>query len=128
MLQLNHILLQWTRYIGQPILVIDWPEAERLAGGRRSLAEQLISTLIADIPLAREQLMNAASEQDTQAWQRAVHRLLGACRYTGVPALRVVLEAALVLPNGSFDAGLQQRILQEMDALLHAGDYLSASA
>lgn len=126
--QLHHILQQWTRYIGMPVLVIDWPEAERLAGGRRSLAEQLISTLIDDIPLAREQLVNAGTAQDAQAWQRAVHRLLGACRYTGVPALRAALEAALALPNGSWDAGLQQRILQEMDALLQAGEQLRASA
>ncbi len=119
--QLNHILLQWTRYIGQPILVIDWPEAERLAGGRRSLAEQLISTLIDDIPLAREQLANAGTAQDAQAWHRAIHRLLGACRYTGVPALRAALEAALALPAGSVDAGLHQRILHEMDALIQSG-------
>ena len=119
--QLHHILQQWTRYIGQPASVIDWPEAERLAGGRRSLAEQLISTLIDDIPLARTQLVNASNEHDTQAWHRAVHRLLGACRYTGVPALRAALEAALALPSGSWDASLQQRILHEMDALLQSG-------
>ena len=101
--------------------MIDWPEAERLAGGRRTLAEQLIKTLMDDIPLARAQLINASNTEDTQAWHRAVHRLLGACRYTGVPALRAALEAALALPNGGWDAHLQQRILQEMDALLESG-------
>ncbi len=126
--QLHHILQQWTRYIGKAAGVIDWPEAERLAGGRRSLAEQLISTLIDDIPLAREQLINASSAQDATAWHRAVHRLLGACRYTGVPALRAALEAALALPSGSWDAGLQQRILHEMDALLQDGASLKADA
>lgn len=126
--QLHHILQQWTRYIGPPASAIDWPEAERLAGGRRSLAEQLISTLIDDIPLAREQLIHASNAQDAQAWHRAVHRLLGACRYTGVPALRAALEAALALPNGSWDANLQQRILHEMDALLQSSASLKASA
>ncbi len=119
--QLHHILQQWTRYIGKPSSAIDWPEAERLAGGRRTLAEQLIKTLMDDIPLARAQLINASNTEDTQAWHRAVHRLLGACRYTGVPALRAALEAALALPNGGWDAHLQQRILQEMDALLESG-------
>ena len=125
--QLHHILQQWTRYIGQPISAIDWPEAERLAGGRRSLAEQLISTLIDDIPLAREQLVNANTALDAQAWQRAVHRLLGACRYTGVPALRAALEAALLLPNGSRDESLHQRILYEMDALMQSGASLGVA-
>ena len=126
--QLHHILQQWTRYIGTPTSVIDWPEAERLAGGRRNLAEQLVSTLIDDIPLAREQLVNASTTQDAHAWHRAVHRLLGACRYTGVPALRTVLEAAMELPDGSLDEGLQQRILHEMDALLQVGADFKAVA
>lgn len=126
--QLHHILQQWTRYIGTPTSVIDWPEAERLAGGRRNLAEQLVSTLIDDIPLAREQLVNASTAQDAHAWHRAVHRLLGACRYTGVPALRAVLEAAMELPDGSLDEGLQQRILHEMDALLQVGADFKAVA
>ena len=126
--QLHHILQQWTRYIGPLIPAIDWPEAERLAGGRRSLAEQLISTLIDDIPLAREQLVNADNAQDAQAWHRAVHRLLGACRYTGVPALRAALEAALALEEDSVDKGLQQRILHEMDALLQSGADFKAGA
>lgn len=119
--QLHHILQQWTRYIGKPSSAIDWPEAERLAGGRRTLAEQLIRTLMDDLPLAREQLLYASNANDAQAWHRAVHRLLGACRYTGVPALRAALEAALAVPLGSWDAHLQQRILAEMKALLDSG-------
>lgn len=118
--QLNHILQQWTRFISAPLATIDWSEAERLAGGRRDLAEKLIATLADDIPLAREQLLKARQMQDADAWRRAVHRLLGACRYTGVPALRTHLEAALNLPEGTFDDALQQQILQAMDALLQA--------
>jgi len=118
--QLHHILQQWTRFISAPLVAIDWPEAERLAGGRRDLAEKLIATLADDMPLAREQLQLARDTQDADAWRRAVHRLLGACRYTGVPALRASLEAALNLPEGVLDDSLQQRILQEMDALLQA--------
>jgi len=102
------------------LAAIDWPEAERLAGGRRDLAEKLIATLAEDMPLAREQLQLARDTQDADSWRRAVHRLLGACRYTGVPALRASLEAALNLPEGVLDDRLQQRILQEMDALLQA--------
>jgi two-component system sensor histidine kinase BarA len=118
--QLHHILQQWTRFINAPLPAIDWPEAERLAGGRRELAEKLISTLAEDIPLAREQFLNAYQMRDADAWRRAVHRLLGACRYTGVPALRGSLEAALSLSEGTWDEALQQRILREMDALLQA--------
>jgi len=124
--QLHHILQQWTRYIGQPASVIDWPEAERLAGGRRSLAEQLIRTLLDDIPVARQQLLAASQNADAQGWHRAIHRFLGACRYTGVPSLRAVLETALALPEGEWDADLQQRIFDEMDALLLSGASLKA--
>jgi len=126
--QLHHILQQWTRYIGQPVSVIDWREAERLAGGRRSLAEQLIHTLLDDIPVARQQLLEASRNDDAQAWHRAVHRLLGACRYTGVPPLRAVLETALALPDGQWNAELQQRIFNEMDALLLSGTRVKSSS
>lgn len=118
--QLHHILQQWTRFIGAPLAAIDWVEAERLAGGRRDLAQKLIATLVDDIPLAREQFTAAEAAQDAEAWRKAVHRLLGACRYTGVPALRASLEAALNLPEGVLDAALHQRILSDMDALMQA--------
>ena len=118
--QLHHILQQWTRFMGAPLAAIDWREAERLAGGRRDLAEKLIATLADDIPLAREQFLAAEAQQDAEAWRKAVHRLLGACRYTGVPALRASLETALNLAEGTFDAALQQRILLDMDALVQA--------
>lgn len=126
--QLMHILQQWTRYLGPAVTVIDWAEAERLAGGRRSLAETLITTLIEDIPVAREQLLQASRNHDAMAWHRAVHRFLGACRYTGVPCLRAALEAALALPDEQWDAGLHQRILDEMDALMRAGAGLKREA
>ena len=87
---------------------------------RRDLAEKLIATLADDIPLAREQFLAAEAQQDAEAWRKAVHRLLGACRYTGVPALRASLETALNLAEGTFDAALQQRILLDMDALVQA--------
>ncbi|MDO9620534.1 MAG: Hpt domain-containing protein, partial [Moraxellaceae bacterium] len=74
----------------------------------------LLRTLLDDLPQTRQRLQSACSQQNMAAWQQELHRLLGACRYCGVPALRACLE--LAMNDTSFKHAAQ--VLAEIDALL----------
>jgi len=112
--QLLHILQQWTRFIAAPQALVDWQEGRKLANGKPELAEMLLRTLLDDLPQTRQRLQSAYSQQDTVSWQQELHRLLGACRYCGVPALRDRVE--LAMNDTHFKQATQ--VLEEIDALL----------
>ncbi len=114
--QLLHILQQWTRFIAAPDALVDWNEGRKLANGKPELAETLLRTLIDDLPATRHRIVEAVNSQNTNAWQQELHRLLGACRYCGVPALRQRLEQLMAQrPTSTLDA---TPLLTDIDALL----------
>jgi len=119
--QLLHILQQWTRFVAAPLPIVDWAEARRLAAGKADLAEDVMKTLAADLPRARAELLDAMAQGDARRWWREAHRLLGACRYAGVPALRASLESAFAAHDGETaplpDAATATRVIRELDAL-----------
>jgi two-component system sensor histidine kinase BarA len=112
--QLLHILQQWTRFIAAPQALVDWQEGRKLANGKPELAEMLLRTLLDDLPQTRQRLQSACNQQNMASWQQELHRLLGACRYCGVPALRACLE--LAMNDTSFKHAAQ--VSDEIDALL----------
>lgn len=69
-------------------------EADGLAraGGKTELADKLLALLIDSLPQEKTALTHAWQAQDLTALNDTAHRLLGATRYTGVPALRQALE------------------------------------
>ena len=83
--QLLHVLQQWTRFT---------PGARETAE-RSTLAGTLLEAFMDDLPQARASLASAVATDDTTAWLRAVHRLLGATRYCDMPRLQTVLESIL---------------------------------
>ncbi|MDZ4298698.1 MAG: ATP-binding protein [Moraxellaceae bacterium] len=112
--QLLHILQQWTRFIAAPQALVDWQEGRKLANGKPELAEMLLRTLVDDLPATRQRLQTAYDQKTIAVWQQEIHRLLGACRYCGVPALRAQLEQAMT--DNSFSQVNQ--VLSEIDSLL----------
>lgn len=113
--QLLHILQQWTRFIAAPQALVDWQEGRKLANGKPELAEMLLRTLLDDLPQTQLRLQSAYNRQHVDSWQQELHRLLGACRYCGVPALRARLE--LAMSDTSFNHATA--VLAEIDSLLH---------
>lgn len=69
-------------------LVIDWEDALIRAAGKPDLAANLMMMLIDSIDQEKEALYQAWQAHDRQALANIAHRVLGASRYTGVPALR----------------------------------------
>lgn len=119
--QLIHILQQWTRFVSAPLPVVDWTLAEQRAGGKPALARELLDTLCADLPDSRERLQQAAGTGHSEDWWREVHRLLGATRYCGLPALSATLEAAMQARSegrAAPDTVLRVAVLRDIDALL----------
>lgn len=119
--QLIHILQQWTRFVSAPLPVVDWALAEQRAGGKAALARELLDTLCADLPDSRERLRQAAREGHGEDWWREAHRLLGATRYCGLPALSATLEAAMQQRGDGQSApepALNLALLRDIDALL----------
>ena len=68
-------------------VVIDIPRAIELAANKADLAKDLFQMLIASLPDARKKISASYERQDLQALLHEVHRLHGATRYCGVPAL-----------------------------------------
>lgn len=131
--QLLHILQQWTRFVAALPPVVDWEEATQLAGGKRDLAEDIMRALVGDLPLSRERLSDAYARQDLEAWWQEAHRLLGACRYCGVPLLRSSLEdvmsARKAAPNAWPETTAVEEVMAGIDGLLAwARDNLEISA
>lgn len=130
--QLLHILQQWTRFVSAPLPSVDWDEGTRLAGGKNALAEELLRTLIADLARCRTALSLAQQMDDQTVWAQEVHRLLGACRYCGVPALRASLETATALHaegHSPLDAEWADDVIRCIDALISwSTEYLELGA
>ncbi len=131
--QLMHILQQWTRFVSVPVPVVDWAEACQLAAGKTDLAEDVLKALVSDLPRSRVVMLTAMSEGDAEAWWQEAHRLLGACRYSGVPALRASLEEALSGRHGPTaplpEAAMAEAVITELDALLSwSATHLGVSA
>lgn len=67
--------------------VYDEALALQRSGGRRELAAQMFEMLRNTLPATRQAIQTAAQDADRQALLTHVHKLNGATRYCGVPAL-----------------------------------------
>lgn len=70
------------------LLVIDWEDALVRSAGKPDLAGNLLMMLIESIEQEKTALYQAWQNNDRQTLANIAHRILGASRYTGVPALR----------------------------------------
>lgn len=68
--------------------------ALKSASGKPAIAADMFSMLLESLPMEIATIREAWENDDLEGVGRAVHKLNGACRYCGVPALRNSLEQA----------------------------------
>lgn len=103
---LYQILLRWTKNktssktpSQEDCHPIDWKKAIKLAGNNPTLAKEMLSALIKEIPSAQYKINEAYAQQNHKNFHHEVHRLHGACCYSGVIPLKNAirtLETAIV--------------------------------
>ncbi|WP_333608183.1 two-component sensor histidine kinase BarA [Arsukibacterium sp.] len=72
--------------------LIDWPLALQRAGGKTSLANDMLFMLINSLPEAQQLIQRAIDANDAPALLQHIHKVHGACCYTGVPRLKSLAE------------------------------------
>ncbi|MGJ7456386.1 ATP-binding protein [Halomonas sp. RA08-2] len=72
---------------------VDLELGARLAGGRASLARELLERLAAGLEENEAELRRALAEGDDEALLDGIHGLNGACRYCGAPRLGLIAES-----------------------------------
>ncbi|SFU94675.1 ATP-binding protein [Halomonas korlensis] len=76
----------------QELADVDMALGTQLAGGRETLARDLLARLAAWLPESELNIQDAIDHQDDEALLDAIHALNGACRYCGVPRLALLVE------------------------------------
>ena len=74
--------------------IIDIPRAIQLAANKADLAKDLFQMLMDSLPDARAKMEQGFAKQDMEQLLHEVHRLHGATRYCGVPALQAACQNA----------------------------------
>ncbi|MFT5756603.1 MAG: two-component system sensor histidine kinase BarA [Alteromonadaceae bacterium] len=71
-------------------VVIDWPLALKRAGNKAELAKDMLKGLAQSLPETKQNISEALTSQDTAQLKTLIHKLNGACCYSGVPNLGYV--------------------------------------
>jgi two-component system sensor histidine kinase BarA len=101
--------------------IFSFEDARQLTNGNESLAIELFNMLIKELPEHRGAIQQALAENDTRMLKQVTHKVNGASRCCGTPALRNaanLLEAAI--NNGEEDSfeSKTAELLKEIDRLL----------
>jgi len=72
--------------------IIDWPLALKRTGGKEGLAKEMLTGLIDSLPENQRSINSALIKQDYNQLKNLIHKLNGACCYTGVPNLTTVCQ------------------------------------
>ncbi len=67
--------------------VIDWPLALKRSANKADLAKEMFLGLVDSLPETQQSIQEAIANQDIAQIKRLVHKLNGACCYTGAPNL-----------------------------------------
>ncbi|WP_229680920.1 hybrid sensor histidine kinase/response regulator [Alteromonas lipolytica] len=81
---------------------LDWQQALKRANQNRELAMELLSEFVRHLPLSTEAIRREWDARNFKGVQDEIHKLHGACCYTGVPKLQQLaneMESALKLGN-----------------------------
>ncbi len=99
--------------------LIDWTQAQERAGGKHALVKDMLQMLLDSIAPTRHALQQAQHEDDPQQMLQHVHKLHGACCYTGVPRLKQLAELLETqLKQGKTLPELEPELLELDDVLL----------
>ena len=80
---------------------VDWQLALSRAGNRTELAKDMFEGLVASLPETKMLIQDAITCQDSEQVKNLIHKLNGACCYTGVPLLgKLAQEIETLLKKG----------------------------
>ena len=97
---------------------VSWQASLDQAMGKTTLAVDMLHMLIDSIPLNISAIENAMSEQDSEQLLRVIHKLHGACCYTGVPQLKKLAHSIeTALKTKSSLVAIEPEILEILDEL-----------
>ena len=100
--------------------LVDWPLALERASGKCSLMKEMLQMLISSISPTRAAIAQALATHDDAQVLQQVHKLHGACCYTGVPRLKQLAELLETqLKQGKSLNQLEPELL-ELDDLMQA--------
>jgi two-component system, NarL family, sensor histidine kinase BarA len=69
---------------------IDWSLALQQTGNKAELAKEMLEGLVNSLPDIQAYISDAIASQDIEQLKSLIHKLNGACCYTGVPHLRKI--------------------------------------
>jgi two-component system sensor histidine kinase BarA len=101
--------------------IFSFDDARRLTNGNQALAIELFDMLIAELPEHRNSIDRALSSNDNAMLKHVTHKLNGASRCCGTPALKSAaesLELAIRNDNGHEIGNRASALLKEVDRLL----------
>lgn len=102
----------------EAVPLIDWPLALQRAAGKPELAQEMLLLLIKSLPQSDKQIRQAITDNDQQVLLHALHKLHGACCYTGVPRLKNLLEALETQLKKGASIKLLEPELYELDDVI----------
>lgn len=100
--------------------LVDWPLSLERASGKCSLMKEMLLMLVNSITPSRVAIQQALASDDIQQLLQQIHKLHGACCYTGVPRLKQLAELLETqLKLGKTATQLEPELL-ELDDVMQA--------
>jgi len=101
-LNFNAIAIEYA-YMSNELSIYDKQLSLQLAGGNADLASQMLSMFLKDLPKLRQQANDALAKGDNESLFQHVHKVNGATRYCGVPAIEHAANSLELLIRGNSD-------------------------
>ncbi len=106
--------------------IIDWPLALQRAGQKATLAKDMFIGLVNSLPESKTNISEALISQDIEQLKVLIHKLNGACCYSGVPSLgKVTHEIETELKRGIAIDDLEPEFFEffeQIDLVLEGAD------
>ena len=83
---------------------LDWDLSLKLAVGNHTLAKKLFNMMISSLPKEQILINNALNNNQLTQLKEMIHKLHGACCYTGLPKLKHIaknLETEMYVTNNN---------------------------
>jgi two-component system sensor histidine kinase BarA len=109
-----------TEQTGDNNNLIDWKIALQRAAGKPALAKEMLKMLLNSLTETQQQISAALSASNPEQLLQLIHKLHGACCYTGVPSLTKLVETLETqLKTGASLTRLEPELF-ELDDILTA--------
>jgi two-component system sensor histidine kinase BarA len=101
--------------------IIDRQDGLRLAGQNQAFADEILNLFIAELKAETQAFHALLAQNNLVELQKQIHKLHGACCYTGTPRLKACiyhLETVLKTQQAADLASLLTQLSDEADALI----------